>query len=360
MAGFVTKWIIRNNYIQDCITVVDQAQWNNGITFLGGGVAKAVACTVSSGLSNGYQKVESIEISNNSIVNTNAPLYYNNATGSNDPLGSVSDNLFYFAPGNPNITPVINSDYSGLGTALTYSGNVWKGATSLGATNAGFTEEAGITATASGEIFTFTGAAGKGADMGSYAPTTDSMVGYGIGACFVDNLGAKITNPTSCSVVIPETLIVGGLPTLNYVAGSYNVDVTANVGWSAVSNDTWISINTTSGTGDATVSVTVTENTGTESRTGTVTFTGTGADTIVRTLTITQDAPPPPEAAESFDMVAFYDELRHQERHQIQMSGRRNLLRKQGYIPPAPDPLPYANRFSRWFNERLVKGGSRE
>ena len=72
------------------------------------------------------------------------------------------------------------------------------------------------------------------------------------------------------------------------------------------------------------------------------------------------DATPPPEAAESFDMVAFYDELRHQERHQIQMSGRRNLLRKQGYIPPAPDPMPYANRFSRWFNERLVKGVPKE
>ncbi len=26
-----------NNYIQDCITVVDQAKWNNGITFIGGG-----------------------------------------------------------------------------------------------------------------------------------------------------------------------------------------------------------------------------------------------------------------------------------------------------------------------------------
>lgn len=69
-----------------------------------------------------------------------------------------------------------------------------------------------------------------------------------------------------------------------------------------------------------------------------------------------EDAPLPPEAAEIFDIYAFYDELRHQESHQMKMSGRRNLLRRQGYIPPEPDPIPYANRFSRWFNERLVKG----
>ncbi len=72
------------------------------------------------------------------------------------------------------------------------------------------------------------------------------------------------------------------------------------------------------------------------------------------------DAPPPPEAAEFFDIYAFYDELRHQESHQIKMTGRRNLLRKQGYIPPAPDPQPYANRFSRWFNERLIKGAPKD
>ena len=73
-----------------------------------------------------------------------------------------------------------------------------------------------------------------------------------------------------------------------------------------------------------------------------------------------EDTPPPPEANESFDIFAFYDELRHQESHQMKMSGRRNLLRRQGYIPPEPDPEPYANRFSRWFNERLLGGSERD
>ncbi len=71
------------------------------------------------------------------------------------------------------------------------------------------------------------------------------------------------------------------------------------------------------------------------------------------------DTPEPPEAAERFDILAFYEELRHQENHQTKMTGRWNLLRRQGYIPPEPDPKPYTNRFSRWFNERLL-GTSKE
>lgn len=73
-----------------------------------------------------------------------------------------------------------------------------------------------------------------------------------------------------------------------------------------------------------------------------------------------KDVPLPPEATESFDIYAFYEELRHQETHQMKMTGRRELLRRQGYIPPAPDPQPYANRFSRWFNERMVKGSPKD
>lgn len=284
---------ITNNYIQDCINTEDQAKWNNGITFLGGSANNDVACT-STNVSNDYQKVQNINLSNNTIVNTNAPLFYNLDKGSTDPTGTVSNNLIYFAAGNPNVTDVITGDtptsYANLGTALTYTGNVYTG-TALGATNAGFSEEAGITATAAGEIFTFSGAgsAGKGADMGAYTPTTDAMVSHGIGACFLNNLGAKITDG-DCTIEIPESLTVSSLPSLNSATASYDVSVNANVSWTAISNDAWITIDTPSGTGDATVSVTVDENTDTSSRTGSVTFTqDPGGDDIVRTLNITQE-----------------------------------------------------------------------
>ncbi|WP_231874662.1 T9SS type A sorting domain-containing protein [Polaribacter atrinae] len=176
-----------------------------------------------------------------------------------------------------------------MGTALTYQGNVFTGA-ALGATNTGFSEETGITATADGEIFTFsgTGSENKGADMGTYTPTTDAMVGYGIGACFIDNLGASIADG-DCTIQVSESLTVSSLSTVTAEAASYPVSVSANVSWTAISNDAWITIDTNSGTGDATIAVTVTKNTEATNRTGTITFTqDAGGDDIVRTLTITQ------------------------------------------------------------------------
>jgi len=148
---------ITNNYIQDCITAVDQAKWNNGITFLGGSSNNAVLCT-STNTSSDYQKVENIDLSNNTIINTDSPLFYNTDKGSTDPTGTVTDNLIYFTAGNANITDVITGDtptsYANLSTALTYTGNVYTG-TNLGETNAGFSLESRITATPNGEIFTF-------------------------------------------------------------------------------------------------------------------------------------------------------------------------------------------------------------
>ncbi|MEN8818369.1 MAG: chondroitinase-B domain-containing protein, partial [Polaribacter sp.] len=257
---------ITNNYIQDCITVAEQAKWNNGITFIGGSANAAVLCT-GTNTSNGYQKSENLIISNNTIINTNAPLYYNTDKGTTDPTGNVSNNLIYFVAGNANLSDVISGDtataYDDLGTSLTYTGNVYTG-TSLGETNTGFSEETGITANADGEIFTFsgTGSAGKGANLGSYIPLTDDSVGYGIGACFLDHLGANITDG-NCTIEIPETLTVSSLQTLPADAASYVVTVTANVSWTALSNDAWITIDTNSGSGDVTVSVSVTANTAT-------------------------------------------------------------------------------------------------
>ncbi|WP_159021518.1 chondroitinase-B domain-containing protein [Formosa sp. L2A11] len=285
---------ITNNYIQDCINIDEQAKWNNGITFLGGGDSSAVDCS-STSVSNGYQKAQNITLANNTIVNTNAPLFYNTDKGKNKVTGAVSNNLIYFTAGNSNITDVITGDtddsYSDLGTALDYIGNVYTG-TVLGVTNTGFSEESEITATADGEIFTFSGADGKGANLGSNTPITDDMVGSGIGACFLNNIGTKITG-TDCTIAIGETLTVSSLETLAKDAGSYNVTVNANVSWTAASNDDWISIDVTSGDGDQTVLVTVTENTNTMGRTGSVTFTQVpGGDNIVKELIVTQEAAP--------------------------------------------------------------------
>ncbi len=293
---------ITNNYIQDCITVASQAKWNNGVTFLGGGDNAAVACS-SSSVSNGYQKSENINLSNNSIVNTNAPLFYNTDKGSTDPTGTVSDNLVYFAAGDPNISDLISGDtptsYADLGNALTYTGNVYTG-TILGEMNAGFSLETGITTTEDGEIFTFSGigSIGKGADMGSYTPTTDEMVGYGIGACFLDNLGGSVIDG-DCTIVVGDQLTVSSFPTFTAAASNNDVSVNANVSWTAAASDAWITIDMNSGTGNAIVSVMVTENTETSSRVGAVTFTqDAGGNDIVRTISVVQ---------EGADLTDLYD-----------------------------------------------------
>ncbi|MFY9243944.1 MAG: chondroitinase-B domain-containing protein [Polaribacter sp.] len=282
---------ITNNYIQDCVNIADQAKWNNGITFIGGGDNADVNCN-STSVSNGYQKSLNINLSNNTIINTNAPLFYNTDKGSTKVTGAVTNNLIYFDATNQNLTDVISGDtpnsYTNLGTSLTYTGNVFKG-TNLGVTNAGFSEDNAITVTPDGEIFTITGVTNKGANLGAYKPATDNMVGNGIGACFLNNVGANIT-PTNCSIIIGETLNVSSLPTISASANIYQVTVNANVSWTAVVNDAWISMDINSGNGDATISVTVDKNESTSGRTGSITFSQVpGGDDIVKTLTISQE-----------------------------------------------------------------------
>jgi hypothetical protein len=76
--------------------------------------------------------------------------------------------------------------------------------------------------------------------------------------------------------------------TLDYAAagGSQNVSVTSNVGWTAVSFETWATVSPSSGSNNGTVSVTAAANTVT-ARTATVTLTGGG---LTQTVTVTREA----------------------------------------------------------------------
>ncbi len=295
--------LISNNYIQDCVTLISQAKWNNGITFMGGNDNAAVPCT-SSNVTNGYQKSDNLNIVNNTLVNTNAPLFYNLDKGSTDPTGTVKDNLIYFDNGHPNVSTILSGDepnaYASLGTSLAYEGNIFAG-TELGETNAGFIETPNITSSLNGEIYTFDGTAvaNKGADMGTFTPAIDDRVGYDIGACFLDHLGNNITDG-DCIIDISDQLLVSNLPPFPAALSSNTVSLNANVGWTAVVNDAWISIDMDSGTGSAVITVMVTENTDTFTRIGSITFTqnANGADIIERTLNVTQ---------EGIDLTELYD-----------------------------------------------------
>jgi hypothetical protein len=67
-----------------------------------------------------------------------------------------------------------------------------------------------------------------------------------------------------------------------------NIDVSANVSWTAVSNQSWLSVAPGSGFGNATVTFTALENPTTSPRVALVTFSATGLSN--QTVTITQDA----------------------------------------------------------------------
>ncbi|MCB4797391.1 chondroitinase-B domain-containing protein [Neotamlana laminarinivorans] len=302
---------IINNYIQDVINVDAQAQWNNGITFLGGSES-------SGGTSNGYQITQDVFIAHNTFYNVNAPLYFNDSKGSTDPTGTFINNLFYTTQ-----TNIISGAFSTLGSGLNFQNNLYQG-TNLGATlNAsefstgvfGFTQDdeiyipsetgsAANTAITTSPIVSFdikgltrsssekdVGANEVSGATGNviFSPHTDAMVGNGIGSCFIGAGGTLLTN-TNCTIANISSLYFTNLETFSINGGTQNTEVTSNINWTVTPSDSWISLSTTSGSGSATISITVSENTTTSERQGTITFNEVNGS-LSRVLSVSQTAP---------------------------------------------------------------------
>jgi len=68
---------------------------------------------------------------------------------------------------------------------------------------------------------------------------------------------------------------------------SKTFNITSNIAWQATSNQTWLSLSSTSGSSNATILLTASANLNTSSRTAIVTISGTGVS--VQTITVTQD-----------------------------------------------------------------------
>ena len=96
----------------------------------------------------------------------------------------------------------------------------------------------------------------------------------------------KVTIPSSCSTVFPTSQTFFSPGNTGNVTVTKNLSATAPCGWNAVSNDSFITIDSgASGDGNGTVNFTVAPNTTGAARTGTLTVAG-------RTVTINQDAGP--------------------------------------------------------------------
>ncbi|WP_299442569.1 chondroitinase-B domain-containing protein [uncultured Aquimarina sp.] len=274
--------LITNNYIQDCITVIDQAKWNNGITFMGGSTGSQDNCNATS-VSNGYQESKDITVSKNTIVNTNAPLFFNGDKGTSSNTGNVSNNVIFFSSNSSNTTNVIteddNGDFSDIGSSLSYSGNVYDN-TNLGASVSGFTS-ANLSASSNGEIFDISGT-NAGSNI-AQSPYSDSDVAAMVGACFVNYIGDSLN---SCSNTPPtDILTVSAISDFAAASGSKTLTITSNVNWTISNTSSWITVSPTSGVNNGSATISVTANSQSTTRTGTVTVSG---GSLTRTIIITQ------------------------------------------------------------------------
>ncbi len=69
-----------------------------------------------------------------------------------------------------------------------------------------------------------------------------------------------------------------------------NIEITSNVAWTVSSDQSWLTLSATSGTGIAVITATASDNNGTNNRTAIITFTGDGLQ--AKTITVTQDGAP--------------------------------------------------------------------
>ena len=114
------------------------------------------------------------------------------------------------------------------------------------------------------------------------------------------------TSTRSATVTVSETGVTaktitvtqeGSLPVLNVSSSSLTiaapanstktVDITSNSDWSVVSNQTWLTLNAASGSGNTTITLTAAVNPTSSTRSATVTVSGTGVTS--QTITVTQE-----------------------------------------------------------------------
>ncbi|PIB34442.1 hypothetical protein BFP72_02905 [Reichenbachiella sp. 5M10] len=289
--------VITNNYFQDLISTGDK--WNNGITLVGGS-------STSGGTDNGYQKVDDIVIAFNTLYNVESPIFYNDRS-SYDPTGILAYNLVYST-----LSDIVGGDISGTGQGMTYEGNLFGGST-IGISNSGITEgnanfsasgeifkpnSSGLAANAAGSSYSATvnfdiegrtrpnsnmdiGAheVSGGSGSATFAPHTHNMVGVSVGACFLDATGGSLSQ---CGVV-SDYLTVSTLDEFTSAAGDKTATISANVNWSAVTSQSWITISPSNGSNNGHLTVSVSANSSASPRTGSVTVSGTGvsASTIL-------------------------------------------------------------------------------
>lgn len=172
---------IVNNYFQD----LTGTTWNSAFSIIGGNAP-------SGGTSNGYQKVDSIVVMHNSILNCQRSVLLNKAKGSHAPAGTFANNLVVSSH-----EPLVKADLSSANLKLT--GNLMYGAP-IGVEMDAISADPGLVETDGLLRPNATGAAANAAIAGDVPVTTDiegqtrPASGADIGADEVSGATGKATS----------------------------------------------------------------------------------------------------------------------------------------------------------------------
>ena len=147
------------------------------------------------------------------------------------------------------------------------------------------------TAKSSASWLTLKTASGSG--NGTIVYNVAANTGTGLRTATITVTGGGITRTFTVTQSGTAATLVLGESERSFTAEAVNgreLGVTADVSWTAASSAAWLTVITSSGTGNGTVVYDVAANTGTSTRTATITVTGGG---ITRTFTATQSGSDP-------------------------------------------------------------------
>ena len=121
-----------------------------------------------------------------------------------------------------------------------------------------------------------------------YIPYKDNETGYGV--VYEEITGTYLNGVTPSDVIAGDPIfeIEPNTISFQYSGASSALTITCDGGWTASTNDSWLTLSSTAGTGDSTITVTATANSGAQ-RNGVVSVTDGGN---ALTCTISQDKQP--------------------------------------------------------------------
>lgn len=121
-----------------------------------------------------------------------------------------------------------------------------------------------------------------------YLPYGDTETGYGLLYDTVSGNYLTANEPSKTTAFFPQFSIEPESISFDYTGGTSALTITAEDGWTASTNDGWLTLSSTAGTGDSTINITAAANSGVQ-RNGMVSITD-GNETL--TCSVTQEKRP--------------------------------------------------------------------